>query len=264
MSNPWIKFYPSDWRADPALRMCSLGARGLWMEMLCLMHEADGLLMVNGKQLLPRQLAALAGASVDEVNAWLLELSDAGVFSRDENGAIYSRRMKKDLAKAAEDKANGRKGGNPGLKGGVNPPDNPPVGGGDKAQKPEARYQIPEGQKEREEDDTGSASGTGDAADADRRQHQTYAFEAGVIRLTEIDLARWVKAFPALSVEAELYSLADWAGRPENRPKWFSAVSGALAKKNRDALDRRAKGEAEAAAGVKSAASKSYLERGKI
>lgn len=143
MSNPWMKFYPSDWRADPALRMCSLGARGLWMEMLCLMHEAEGFLTVNGKELVPRQLAALSGASVDDVTAWLVELSDAGVFSRDERGFIYSRRMLKDLRRAAEDKANGRKGGNPALKGGVNPP----VGGGDKAQKPEARSQKLDSEK---------------------------------------------------------------------------------------------------------------------
>jgi len=51
MKQPWLKFFPSDWRADPALRMCSLAARGLWIEMLCLMHEArpHGSLLVNGK-----------------------------------------------------------------------------------------------------------------------------------------------------------------------------------------------------------------------
>jgi hypothetical protein len=149
MSQPWMKFFPSDWRADPALRMCSIGARGLWIEMLCLMHEAGGSLTVNGKGLLPRQLAALAGASIEDVTAYLVELSDAGVFSRDEHGTIYSRRMRKDIARAEEDKANGSKGGNPRLKGGVNPHDNPPVGGGDKAQKPEARDQIPEADRGR-------------------------------------------------------------------------------------------------------------------
>jgi len=103
-----------------------------------------------------------------------------------------------------------------------------------------------------------------DAAPSAGHQHRVYAFEAGVIRLVETDLARWVKAFPAISVEAELYSLADWAGRPENRAKWFNAVAGALAKKNRDALDRRARGEAEAMHGAKTAASKSFLTRGLI
>ena len=52
MSVAWFKFYPSDWRADPALRMCSIAARGLWMEMLCVMHEATprGSLLINGKR----------------------------------------------------------------------------------------------------------------------------------------------------------------------------------------------------------------------
>lgn len=139
MSAPWLKFYPSDWRADPALRMCSLAARGLWMEMLCLMHEASprGFLLVNGKALTVGQMAALAGCGPDDAKALLAELTDAGVLSRDENGLIFSRRMKADTEKEAKDKANGGKGGNPSLKKGVNPPDNPE----DKAQKPEARDQ---------------------------------------------------------------------------------------------------------------------------
>jgi hypothetical protein len=140
MSNPWLKFYPSDWRSDPALRMCSIGARGLWMEMLCVMHENGGDLAINAKGLTPRQLANLAGCGVDEVDALLSELEDAGVFSRRDDGTIYSRRMIRDAAKAEADKANGRKGGNPKIMAGVNPPDN----GQDKAQKPEARSQIPE------------------------------------------------------------------------------------------------------------------------
>lgn len=134
MSAPWFKFYPSDWRADPALRMCSIGARGLWMEMLCVMHEAEprGSLLVNGNPVSERQLAGLAGCSLKEVTGFIEELEAAGVFSRD-NGAIYSRRMRRDDEKAERDKANGRNGGNPALKRGVNPQD--------KAQKPEARSQ---------------------------------------------------------------------------------------------------------------------------
>lgn len=134
MSAPWFKFYPSDWRADPALRMCSIGARGLWMEMLCVMHEAEprGSLLVHGNSVSERQLAGLAGCSLKEATGFIEELEAAGVFSRD-NGAIYSRRMRRDDEKAERDKANGRSGGNPALKRGVNPPD--------KAQKPEARSQ---------------------------------------------------------------------------------------------------------------------------
>ncbi len=48
--------------------------------------------------------------------------------------------MVRDEKKRFIDRENGSKGGNPKLKGGDNPPDN----GGDKAQIPEARDQIPE------------------------------------------------------------------------------------------------------------------------
>ena len=145
MSAPWLKFYPSDWRADPALRMCSVAARGLWMEMLCLMHEASprGSLLVNGRAIGDKQIAALAGMPAKDAAPLIAELEDAGVFSRECDGTIYSRRMRRDDEKAARDKTNGRKGGNPKVKGGVNPPGNPPrnptPNGGDKAQKPEAR-----------------------------------------------------------------------------------------------------------------------------
>ncbi len=146
MKQPWLKFFPTDWRADPALRMCSLAARGLWIEMLCLMHEArpHGSLLVNGKPVTAPQLANLVGGGVAEVEGFLAELEEAGVFSRDADGALYSRRMRRDEERAAANRVNGRAGGNPSLKPGVNPPVNPAVKAGDKAQKPESRLQTPE------------------------------------------------------------------------------------------------------------------------
>ncbi len=147
---PWFKFYAPDWRADPALRMCSLAARGLWMEMLCLMHEAAprGSLLVNGAPVTDRQLAALAGSTPREVTACLSELEEAGVFSRD-SGVIFSRRMRRDTEKAERDKANGKGGGNPRLKG----EDNGGVNPRDKAQEPEARSQKEETRGERADPD---------------------------------------------------------------------------------------------------------------
>ena len=135
---PWMKFYPADWRADPALRMCSLAARGLWMEMLSIMHEASPRysLLINGNTIGAKKLASLCGATLSETNPLLTELEAAGVFSRAEDGTIFSRRMKRDDEKVERDKANGKAGGNPRLKAGVNPPD--------KAQSPEARSQNPE------------------------------------------------------------------------------------------------------------------------
>ncbi|MCA3268483.1 MAG: hypothetical protein ING19_20760 [Azospirillum sp.] len=155
---PWMKFFPSDWRADPALRMCSFAARGLWVDLMTLMHEAEpyGHLLVSGKSPTARQLSGLLGGGLKEIEALLAELEEAGVFSKTDEGVIYSRRMTRDHARAQKDKANGKGGGNPRLKGavkgsdnpplnpGVNPQANPGVEVGDKAQKPEARSQRPE------------------------------------------------------------------------------------------------------------------------
>lgn len=140
--NPWMKFYPSDWRADPALRSCSIAARGLWVEMLCIMHEAQpyGSLLINGARIDKKRLAALAGVRESECTVLMLELEGFGVFSRDDDGTIYSRRMRRDAARASKDKENGRLGGNPMVKAWVNPPVKPEV----KAQKPEARSQKEE------------------------------------------------------------------------------------------------------------------------
>ena len=135
------------------LRLCSIGARGLWAEMMCLMHASEnyGSLLVNGKRIDKKQLAALAGIPEKECSNFLFELETNGVFSRDEDGTIYSRRMRRDHAKAVKDKENGRGGGNPTLKAGVNPPVNPTDNGGDKAQKPEARSQRSEKKETRED-----------------------------------------------------------------------------------------------------------------
>lgn len=145
MKQPFIKFFPSDWRSDPALRVCSLAARGLWIEMLALMHEASprGSLFIGGKPPSPAQLASLVGASLEEVQMMLAELEGAGVFSRKKNAVIYSRRIERDEIKARKNRENGKKGGNPSLtkQTEIEASDNPQV----KAHIPDARSQSKDG-----------------------------------------------------------------------------------------------------------------------
>ena len=59
----WMKFYPTDWTGDRGLRLCSLAARGLWAEMLCVMHEAAprGSLLIAGRPVSVAELANLVG-----------------------------------------------------------------------------------------------------------------------------------------------------------------------------------------------------------
>lgn len=149
-NRPWMKFYPSDWQADDGLRQCSLMARGLWIEMIAIMHKSAtyGHLLIAGVNPTVNQIAAAVRGDAKATKAGLEELESWNVFSRTDDGVIFSRRMVADAEKAERDAANGRDGGNPQLKPsnnttvngsgneGVNPPH--------KAQIPEAREQIPE------------------------------------------------------------------------------------------------------------------------
>jgi hypothetical protein len=121
-SAPWMKFYPADWRADPRLRMCSLSARGLWIDLISYMHEGVpyGHLTIDGVVPDLSDLSALVGRPVAEVRKAISELETKQIFSRTENGAIYSRRMVRDRAKADRDRENGKGGGNPHLRSGLN------------------------------------------------------------------------------------------------------------------------------------------------
>ena len=153
MADPWLKFYTTDWRSDPRLKMCSLAARGLWIDLICLMHEASpyGHLLVNGRCPTDAQVAVLVGAPPDQIAAMLGELEAAGVFSRTRDGTIYSRKLTRMAKKAATARNNGRKGGNPNLRNDeVNSAsDKGEDKAGDKTQKPEARTR----EKEKKETD---------------------------------------------------------------------------------------------------------------
>ena len=73
MKRPSFQFYPSDWLRDTALRSCSTGARGLWMDMICFMHEGSpyGHLKVGDKVILSFNLSRMVGETLDVVEGWL-------------------------------------------------------------------------------------------------------------------------------------------------------------------------------------------------
>ncbi len=125
----WDKFFWADWDADPAIRISSLAAQGLWMRMLCLAGQAGGYVKISGSPVRPEQLARLVAEPVELVTELLTELETNGVFSRDRHGAIYCRRMIRDVKKAKTARENGKKGGNPTLSNEreISPSDNPPV-----------------------------------------------------------------------------------------------------------------------------------------
>ena len=91
----WGKFFWSDWRSDPGLRSCSYAARGLWIDMLCIAAEAEpkGFVSVAGRACDAKAIARVTGGQIEEVTFLIAELEEHAVFSRDQSGAIFSRRM---------------------------------------------------------------------------------------------------------------------------------------------------------------------------
>jgi len=124
MKRPSFQFYPADWLRDTALRSCSTGARGLWIDMICFMHEGNpyGHLKVGNKVILPPNLAGMVGATLLDVEGWLDELHQSGVYELGEGGEIYSKRMVRDEILRNKRAEGGKLGGNPALK--VNLEDN--------------------------------------------------------------------------------------------------------------------------------------------
>jgi hypothetical protein len=103
--------------------------------MICFMHEGNpyGHLKVGNKVILPLNLAGMVGATLQDVQGWLDELFQSGVYEIGEGGEIYSKRMVRDEILRNKRAEGGKLGGNPALK--VNHEDNQKVEVEDK-QKP--------------------------------------------------------------------------------------------------------------------------------
>jgi hypothetical protein len=212
MKYPWFKFYPTAWRSDPGLRLCSLAARGLWIEMISYMHESTpyGHLIVAGGTPDEREISKLVGVSVQKVTRFCSELERNGVFSRTQNGTIFSRRMVDDYAKAQRDSQNGRKGGNPQVKGGVNPE----VKGGDKAKILDTRSKKKESK--------GGADAPG------------LFYSGSVIKLRRDQFDRWAKGYrhiPDLTAALEKAD-AYYSENPPPGGRWFFPVARWLEQEN--------------------------------
>lgn len=115
---PWFQFFASDWLANANLRRCSLAARGMWADMLCLMHECEerGVLISGNVPWSDEDVAAAVGGDTTANLTVLRELLEKRVAKRDNRNAIYSSRMVRDEAKRRKcAEAGKRGGGNPVL-----------------------------------------------------------------------------------------------------------------------------------------------------
>lgn len=113
--SPGFWFFTGDWMKDPELRFCSIFARGLLVDLLCILHEAKEQGYASNPDGSPRAseqiVDAISGGSREEKLAALAELEQSGVLSRDSRGVLFSRRVARLAELSAERKQNGSKGG---------------------------------------------------------------------------------------------------------------------------------------------------------
>ena len=79
----------------------------MWMQMLAIAAAADGEVRIGDKPCSMCDLATLTGQDKRSVSRWVRELEKRGVFSRDEDGTIFCRRMRREAEARAAKRANG-------------------------------------------------------------------------------------------------------------------------------------------------------------
>lgn len=117
MKMPAFQFYPADWMKDPNLRRCTHAAKGVWIDILCLMSECEerGVLKTNGHVWDDQEIALAVGGDQQLVLSCIVELTLKGVSNRREDGALICRRMVRDENKRKLCAEAGKRGGNPNL-----------------------------------------------------------------------------------------------------------------------------------------------------
>lgn len=81
MKRPSFQFYPGDWTANPNLRRCSFAERGIWMELICLMHDQEPYGMLRWPL---KEIAQAIGCKVSD----LLALKRKGVLKGADAGPV--------------------------------------------------------------------------------------------------------------------------------------------------------------------------------
>lgn len=185
----------ADWFSSVDVRACSLAAQGLWINMLGIMSRSDrkGYLSINGVPMTSKELARFVGVFNDEVDRLLKELEYYRVFSRDEDGTIYNRRMVKEADLSRKRAEAGRLGGYAKQSSG----------------KPLANV-------------SGKRLATLEDEDEDEDKSSLNHKRKGVARIDfdpstrvwsgieAVDMEAWAKAYPACDINGELAKAGEW------------------------------------------------------
>ena len=106
MEKHWFKFYPERWSSDPKLRMCSLQARGLLIDLMSLAHADDGWLKEDPKTY--QRLLMTHHKTFS--SAWQELVINERISQCKTSGFWFIKRMVEDCRNYKEQQAFGRKG----------------------------------------------------------------------------------------------------------------------------------------------------------
>jgi len=110
---PAFQFYPADWRKDPGIQALNYEQRGVWFEILCIMHESNsrGFLKINDKKIELFVLSRMLGLTTKKTTKIVDVLVRFNICSFNKDGVMYCRRMVKDEHIRQVRKDAGQKGG---------------------------------------------------------------------------------------------------------------------------------------------------------
>jgi len=114
MQMPYQKWFWRDWLADQAILMLTPEHRCIWFEMLGLMASSEnpGYLETFGVE--PELFISFQRRiQVKSVTAGMAAIEKLGLFSRDDSGRIFSRRIIREADELQKQLHNGSKGGRP-------------------------------------------------------------------------------------------------------------------------------------------------------
>ena len=119
-NQPYIPLYVRDWLTSNKLKVCSLPAHGLMINIMCIMHKEDEYGTLSLKQNFKRDedsrfnfasyLARLLPFTQEEILPSLQELLDEKILYMDED-CLYCNRMIDDATRSKTNANNGGKGG---------------------------------------------------------------------------------------------------------------------------------------------------------
>lgn len=109
-NQPYLPLYTGDWKKDPELSACSLATRGVWIDLLCSIHDGH-IGQITGT---PDQLSRSCRCDAASMASALHELQATGaanVHERDGVFTVVCRRMKKAAELSRIRAESGSKGG---------------------------------------------------------------------------------------------------------------------------------------------------------